>query len=667
MTRHQKKAKMFVMVKLLDSLEKYLLYIVLFATPLLVLPVFANPYETPKLIFLGFGVLAILALKTIKAFFRGAIEISLGSFDWPIALLTISVILSAILRTPNKVDAFFVPGTATFILSGVLIYFLINQLTVSEKKSAGAVLFLSGLAYSLIYLLSTIGFFAKIPQLPAFIKAASFTTMGGALPGVVFLAALIPIALSLVLAEKGLVQKFFLIISGLVLVFALILSTITILPGKPTAPLSPSFNTSWSVFVETVKQSPILGVGPGNFVSAFNLYRPLSYNSTNTWAIRFTSAKDFYLTFMAETGLLGLAALAIIAFSLVKLLQTGFLQKESTKKFFESSGALVSLIILLILLLLFPAISAIYMLLFALFGLSAQVHKVKLNISGADSSSQLASRLPALFVTLPILAGAVFVAFLGYKAVYAEMTFKNSLDALNANDGKTTYELMRKAITINPYVDRYHSSFSQINMALANSIAQKKDITDTDRSTITQLIQQAISEGKAAVTLNPSRADNWEILARTYQAIMPFATGADAFAVQTYTQTVALDPINPNLRIALGGVYYALGRYDDAISVFQLATFAKPDLANSHYNLAIAYRDKGETQKAIDEMNAVLSLVVKDSEDYKLAQTELDNLKKKLPTTTESTTNLTTPQKAGTSNVKPPITLPKEATPPATP
>jgi tetratricopeptide (TPR) repeat protein len=155
-------------------------------------------------------------------------------------------------------------------------------------------------------------------------------------------------------------------------------------------------------------------------------------------------------------------------------------------------------------------------------------------------------------------------------------------------------------------------------------------------------------------------------LAQVYQSIVPFAQGADEFAIQTYSQAVALDPINPNLRIALGGVYYALGRFDEAIQVFQLAVLAKPDLANAHYNLGLALREKGETDQAIAQMNAVLSLVAKDSQDYQIAKTELDNLEKnKTSKTTGEAETLTPPAKAEAPVIKPPLELPKEATPPA--
>ncbi len=102
------------------------------------------------------------------------------------------------------------------------------------------------------------------------------------------------------------------------------------------------------------------------------------------------------------------------------------------------------------------------------------------------------------------------------------------------------------------------------------------------------------------LALNPPRSGNWELLADTYRAIIPLAEGSDQFAIQSYNQAIALDPINPNLRIKLGGVFFALGDYDSAIEAFRTAVLAKPDLANSHFNLAVAYREVGEIDKAVE-------------------------------------------------------------------
>jgi tetratricopeptide (TPR) repeat protein len=278
-----------------------------------------------------------------------------------------------------------------------------------------------------------------------------------------------------------------------------------------------------------------------------------------------------------------------------------------------------------------------------------------------------ANRILSILAMLPIFVGIAALGYFGGRAVYAETTFNQGLMALTKNDGKTTYDLVRKAITLNPYVDRYHATYAQINLALARTVATKQQVTDEDKTTIAQLVQQAIREGKATVTLNPQRAGNWELLAKTYQSIMPFAQGADAFAIQTFNQAIVLDPINPNLRISQGGIFYALGRFDEAIRVFELAVISKPNLANAHYNLAMAYKEKGEIEKAITSMTNVVALVNKDSNDYQVAKTELENLEKRraTPATGEAET-LVPPQEAEAPIVKPPVELPSDANPPAT-
>jgi tetratricopeptide (TPR) repeat protein len=309
------------------------------------------------------------------------------------------------------------------------------------------------------------------------------------------------------------------------------------------------------------------------------------------------------------------------------------------------------------------------LLFFAVLAIQSRSEYKLVHLNVAASGSTPASKVPVLIIGLPIIAGVIYIIFIGSKVLTAESTFAKSLDAVANNDAKLTYDLMNSAINQNPKVDRYHASFAQVNMALASSLASKKDITDKDRSAVSQLVQQAISEGKATVALNSQRSGNWEVLAQIYRSIMPYAKGADQFTIQTYQQAIALDPTNPNLRIALGGVYYSLGNFDAAIDSFKLAVIAKPNLANAHYNLAIAYREKKDYTTAIAEVNNVLSLVAKDSADYTLAKQTLTDLQSKntaaKASTTEGTENLTPPKEQEKSNIKPPIDLPKEATPPA--
>jgi tetratricopeptide (TPR) repeat protein len=663
------------MANSLEKIEKIILYTTVFLTPLMVLSIFPNPLSAPKLIILSFGVGLALLIKAIRIILKGSLEFSVGKFDIPVLILLAAYLVSSILVTPNKMEAFFIPGTATVIIASALLYFLVSGLKEKQQKTLSLVIFLSGVALSVISLLSFSKTFEYLPQLPVFMKDPLFNTLGGQLPSVIFLIAVLPLGIGLFISQKEVAKKAFIALATVLLILGLGISIYNLLPGKPAEPRLLDFNTSWAVAIDTLKQSPLLGAGPGNYLTAFSQFRPLSYNQTDNWALRFTSARSFYLTTLTETGFLGAIALIFVVLEVYRRLRKTFGKNKNglANKAFKESTALISLIILLISFVFFAAVQSHIMLLFVLLALSSQGRRIKINLSAQTTdennilSNSLATRLPAFLVSVPVIVALIVFAVFSGRALTAEAKYKKGLDALIQNDGTATYELLRQAINTNPYVDRYHASYSQINLALANSIARNENITDQDRETITQLIQQAIREAKATVTLNPQRAGNWEVLARTYQAIAPFAQGADQFTIQTFNQAVALDPINPSLRISLGGTFYALGDYDNAIDAFKLAVLAKPDHSNAHYNLAFAYREKGEIEKAISEMTIVLSLANRESNDYELARTELENLEARRPAETEGAETLTPPQEAEEPVIKPPLELPEDAEPPVIP
>lgn len=653
------------MMKILEIAKKYTIYLTILLLPLVVFPLFANPFATSKILILAYGVCIALLLKAAITLVRGSLEISIGKFDLGVYLLAIAYTVSSIVRTPNKMEAFFLPGTATLVIASSLLYFLINDLKKKEKKTAAVFLLVSGILTSLISLLSFSQILAKIPQLPIFMKDTLFTTMGGYLPVAVFLVALLPMGASFLISEKEGAKKLFWTVSLIVVILGLGISVFNILPGKNTAPRLPSFATSWSISVDTLKESPFLGMGPGNYLTAFNRFRPLSYNQTDLWNVRFTSARNLYLTVLTETGFLGAIAILLVLIGVYR-------HAISNKKRFLTfkgvkSSSFVSLVLLLFILLFFSASQTALFLLFVLLALGQETKEISLNLSAQGTDSPIASRLPTILISVPVILALVAFGYYGSRALAAEATFKRSIDALTKNEGVTTYNLMRQAINLNPFVDRYHGSYAQVNLALAQNIAQNEQLTDQDRDTITQLIQQAIGEAKAVVTLNPQRAGNWELLARTYQSILAFAQGADAFAVQSYSQAVALDPTNPDLRIALGSLHYALGQYDEAIRTLELATLAKPDHANAHYNLAVSFREKGEIEKAINEMTTVLSLVDRDSQDYEIAKAELENLEKRRGETVEEAGETLTPPQGQEQVIKPPLELPEGAEPPEGP
>jgi len=660
------------MEKTLEKIEIGLLYTTAAVVPIIALPIFPSVYGTTKLAVLAMGVLAVLTVKLAKTLARGSLKYSVGTFDFAIFLLVAGYVASAIFNSPNKMEALLMPGSATLVVAGGLLYFILNQVEEQTRKGVLLSLYAAAIVISILTLLASSGVLKTFTGLPQFMKVNTFNGLAGSLPGIIVLSVMMLFGGSLIAKESKTPLKAFWGMCLVLVIFGTILSIVNILPGKQQTLQLTDFNTSWVVAIDSLKSDPLLGMGPGNYLTAFNRFRPISYNQTEYWKLRFTSARNYYLTVITETGLVGLAAIILAAYIAGKQVRKEFKEKK------RASLAAWMLIILAGWLAAFPGSVVPVMMLFILMAINAEQSRLNLStflaqpitnqvsqLKGGDQS--LALRLPILIVALPTVLFILVCGYYGIKWTTAEYTYNRALQAVVSNNGGSAYSLLQLAIMKSPRVDRYHTSYAQINLALANSLAQKKreEITEQDRSTMAQLIQQAIREGKTAVALNPERAANWEQLARIYTAVVPFAQNADQFAIQTYSQAIQYDPINPDLRIALGGAYFARAEYDSAVRVFELAVAAKPDYANAHYNLAYALKEQGKIQQAINEMTYALSLVDRNSNDYEVAKAALEDLEaKREELKNEAGENLTPPNQESEVAIEPQIELPEDSEPP---
>ncbi|MDO8503841.1 MAG: tetratricopeptide repeat protein [bacterium] len=648
------------MISFLPKLKTYILYGLVFLLPLFFLPITPDFFDLPKLALLSIGVLLLLFLWTLEHYRSESWHIRRTPFDLPILAFVGALVLSSLLSS-SKLGAFVFPGTTTLITGASLLYFLlVQEIGVSQEKRAKIIsmLLLSASISAFVSVLAGLGLFELVGKnsFPAFLTQPTFGTIGGALPAISFWVLLIPLAVEQFLEKKTKLVSLPSFVL-LLLVLGVLVVGFYLLPGQAASPKILPLSTGWAIALETLKTQPFFGVGPGNFLEAFGRFRPVSYNFTDVWNLRFAVSSNWYLHVWTTSGLLGVAAFLWLV---VRVAKTVRKKKE---------WANYSLLLACLTFLLIPGslilIVAFYILLALLGSLEAKEGNIHFPAFGG-SGKRLFS------VGLPLLSLAALAALLwfGGKIYVAETVYYQAISAAGRNEVTEAYKTFIKAIQQNPGRDVYRITYSQTNIAIANSLAGKKDLTDQDKQTINQLVQQAIREGKAAVVLNPRISANWENLARIYQALIPLAQGADQWAISSYQQAINLDPVNPILRIAFGGVFYSLQQYDDAIRTFELAVSAKPDFANAHYNLAAALKGAGATQKAIAEMEQVLKLVKEDSPDYQLAQSELNALRGQLAqkeaTPSGKLSELTPPEATPSAKLEPKLNLPQEATPPAT-
>jgi Tfp pilus assembly protein PilF len=184
-------------------------------------------------------------------------------------------------------------------------------------------------------------------------------------------------------------------------------------------------------------------------------------------------------------------------------------------------------------------------------------------------------------------------------------------------------------------------------MALAKTILSAKTVSDDDKQKASVLIQQAVREGKAAISLDPNNPNYWLNLASIYRDLIGVVDGSADWSFQAYQQATYLEPANAVTKLEMGGLLYAAGRYDEADRVFEQVVTEKADYANGWYNWAYSAKMSNKLPDAVTRLTQALALVSADSGDYDKASKELTAWQKELDAAT----------KQAAAAVKPPETL----------
>lgn len=427
------------------------------------------------------------------------------------------------------------------------------------------------------------------------------------------------------------------------------------------------FATSWKVSASAFRDAPFIGTGPSTYLFNFTAYKPLEFNQLDFWNFSFDTAYNEFLQVLGTLGILGLIALFLICLIVLNSARKNMSldSAEATQEGHDGSyenahvmlpalaiSGLVSIILLAIHATTLVSLVVTFFMLAAFMvsqkSVRGRVMKLSMGIKASTSDNKQFDLFPVL-IFVAFLVAAVPVMYKTVNAAMADYYHRQALSQANQN-GTKTYEFLQKAETLNPEVDLYRVDMAQTNFALANAIAASKGpseeneegtLTDQDRSTIQSLLSQSVNEGRAAVALSPRSSRNWEVLASIYRNITGVADNALVFSLDAYGRAIQRDPLNPALRVNVGGIYYSIKNYDLAIRFFSDAANLKPDYANAYYNLSIALRDKGDlaNAKAVAEQAVKILSENKETPDYKTATTLLNELNVKLADEAAETPN----------------------------
>lgn len=689
----------------LGTILNWLIVIVVALTPVLVLPILSEAIFLPKhfLLFILAGV--GLLLWTARFVVLSKVKLTVSPLLFPMGLFVVAHTLATIFGSTAIPEAFI--GRLGLSIALFFLFVIGTSLAGALSRWIATALVGSATVLSLLTILAFTGVLGTL-GFPTWLADKNFTLAGSMSTLLIVLVASLPLTLRNILSEvkaqtaqgsssnsqttRQAFAKLSAIVASIIILSGSVIAGILTFPtagNQQRLPLS----IGWQIAIETLKERPFLGVGPSGFLSAYTRYRPISSNNSPVWNQRFQQAPNEFLHTFTETGLVGLVVLLFTIWNIVRIGNLGDLPNLG-----KGTGARAAMVLMLASLLLFP-LNAVTMSVFvmlmvtlvlekkaredqdkteaqsvwdATIGLVAlreglvQVDRMNsfesFTTPPAENREQYASSvqetpiLSWIFLAVAVILTAPALYFTN-KAWSAELSYKQALDAIIANDGTTAYNKLIETITRNPWFDNYHRQYADVNLRLANSLASQRNLGDDDRANVTRLIQQAIREGKIATQLDPDDVRNWETLASIYRALINVAQGAQDFTVLTYSEAIRRDPVNPLLRVDLGGVFYNTRDWESAIRSFQASVNLKPDYANGYYNLALAYEQDNKTREAIRAMQATLQSLDANSPDYPTAQAKLEELLKK----SGSSSAPSGPPAGGESQLKGPEPLPTPA------
>lgn len=413
------------------------------------------------------------------------------------------------------------------------------------------------------------------------------------------------------------------------------------------------FVVSWKISASALRDAPFVGTGPSTYLYNFTSYKPIEFNRYDFWGFSFDSAYNEFLQTLGTLGLFGLLSLFFLCLVVLihcwrnifsHTLQEGEDESAHQVVIALSISGLMTILLLAIHATTLVSVVATLIILAILMASQPSIRDraTKLSMGIRASAAGSSFDLLPVIIFIAFLICAVYLLFNVSRVFLADYWHRQAL-AQASKSGTLTYQYLQRAESLNPYIDLYRVDMAQTNFALANSIVAQKGpsksapqgtLTNKDKATVQTLLSQAINEGKVSITLSPRSSRNWAVLALIYRNIAGVAQNALAFSLDAYGRAIQRDPLNPILRLNVGGIYYSAKNYNLATRFFTDAVNLKPDYPNAYYNLAIALRDNNDLQNALLVAQQAVSLLekqnAKNTADYKTATALVAQIKDKI-------------------------------------
>ena len=375
--------------------------------------------------------------------------------------------------------------------------------------------------------------------------------------------------------------------------------------------------TTRTIAWQSLKDYPVLGSGPGTYLYDFSKFKPVEFNNTDFWNVRFDRGSSHIMEMIGTMGILGILSYIMIlgVFLLIGLV---FLSRKrlsalsasypiSDKRHpisvFPLILAWLSLLIAQFVYMQNTVLSFYFWLFMALGvvvwqGVQNQPFK-KISFS-FDKMPEVGLVLNVVLLILIFVLASFF--YLGVRLYLADAKFIEPVE-----NNQELVNKLEKSVILNSYQESYRRSLSQAYLISAWEEANKPE-EEQNVELLQALASGSIQQARLATSLSPNSVSAWENLGVIYRDARGLVGGTLPFALESFATATNLEPNNPFFyreRCRLNLISEEKD-WDETIGFCQRAIGLKDNYLDAHVQLALVYEQKGDLEEALEKMKAVL-------------------------------------------------------------
>jgi len=372
----------------------------------------------------------------------------------------------------------------------------------------------------------------------------------------------------------------------------------------------PSWATTFFIGSAALKESPIFGTGPNQFLGQWLLNKPVNVNESVFWNVDFTTGIGTIPTSIITLGLLGLLSW-IIFFSLFIYEGLRAVRRLHGDVFahYLAFSSFVSAIYFWLAAIFYTPTHVVYALAYLFTGvfvatliLEGIVKEKNINFGDSPGKSFMGS-----LVVIILIIGSITSLYIAGKRFTAFAMFNGAVKTYNQNGNLDTLDNKVRQTILIERNDLFYRTLSDIYLARLNILAGENPTADEVaelQSKFRQYLEGAIGTAQEAVKINSDNYLNQLQLAKVYEAVVPLKiTGAYEQARNAYVTSAALNPTSPAIRLAEARLEIINGNNLKAREYISEAIKLKTNYTDAIFLLTQIEVAEGNTKKAIAAVN----------------------------------------------------------------